>query len=835
MQKQLVWKIILVLAVVVGMGFAWHSMGIDLGLDLRGGAEILYRVHIEEAEVGAKDIMGTTIEVITRRINQFGVGEYRIERSGDNHILLQLPDKGEAEIDRIKEIIKTTGKLTFHLVASEEYMKEQREAKTTPPGYVWKEVDEDDPKKKKEELLVREKADFSGDSVNAVQVVPWQSGIDWAVKITLDRASRTRFAVLTRDHKGERLAIILDGPRKGKLYSAPSIKEEIKGGIPYVTGDFGYEEAETLAGILLSGRLPAPISVEYENIVGPSLGQDSIQDGVRAIAIGMALVVVFMALYYLGAGIIANIAVICNLVILLGILAYLDATLTLPGLAGIVLLVGMSVDANVLIFERIREEIDQGKPLSLAVRNGYQRVFITIFDANLTTMFTAIILFWAGTGPVRGFAVTLGIGLGASMFTSLFATRAFFELLIAKNIMKSFKVFSLIKRTTFTFSKYWKVTAVISIACITLGLATYYQRGREMYDIDFLGGSLIHLRFAEPQNIDGVRNDIAGLGQNFQGCQVQNVWSPHAQIANFALSKEFEIRMELPADKEEHEKFLENMKATLRTRFANRLTRDAVEFTFDGSVTPVEGGSVAKLNLRDTIDIAGIQKQLAMVLSGAKVTGYGKDKDRDMCNLIEIRSSLSDAAKVKSLLERELSSGPFPRTRKVSGDMAQVMIWKAIRAMVIAMIGIVIYMAFRFQLRFGIGAVVALVHDVLITMGALAAVRVEVNLPIIAAFLTIIGYSLNDTIVVFDRVRENMKAMKGKSFVEIIDTSVNQTLGRTLLTSATTLFAAGALFVWGGGVIHNFAYALIVGVVVGTYSSIFVATPVVALLESAKE
>lgn len=761
MHENLRWKILLIVIVVGGMGLAAYYMKIDLGLDLRGGAEILYRVHIEEKEVETQNVMGITLDVISRRINAFGVGEHRLERSGKDNILLQLPDKGEKEIARIKEIIKTTGKLTFHLVASEETIKKHLEGNTSPPGYVWKElVREEKNKGQGERLLIHEKADFLGDAVTNAQVVPWEGGLEWAVKITLNRNSRSRFARLTRDHKGERLAIVLDGVEKGKLYSAPVIKDEIIGP-PHITGSFEHQEAQDLAEILLSGRLPAPISVEYESIVGPSLGQDSIRDGKRAILIGMAVVVAFMAVYYLGAGLVADAAVVCNLVILLGVLAYLDATLTLPGLAGIVLLVGMSVDANVLIFERVREEIAQGRPLSLAVRNAYRRVFVTIMDANLTTLFTAVILFWAGTGPVRGFAVTLGIGLLASMFTALFATRAVFDLLITKKIMSSFKMLSLIGKTSFDFSRYWKMTAVLSTVVILLGLSLYFQRGRQMYDIDFLGGGLIHIRFAGAQDIENVRKDIEDLGRNFAVCQVQSVWSPHEKVSDLSRSEEFEIRLELPEEESDHETFLDNAKGRLREKFAALLAEEAA----------------------------------------------GED----------------------------LSSGPFPRTRKISAGMAQVMLWKAIKAMVFAMVGIVIYMAFRFQLRFGIGAVVALIHDVLFTMGALAVAQVDVNLPIIAAFLTIVGYSLNDTIVVFDRMRENMRTMKNAPFVEIANLSINQTLGRTLLTSFTTLFAAGALFVWGGGVIHNFAYALIVGVIAGTYSSIFVASPIVVLWEAKRK
>lgn len=829
MHKNLRWRLFLIVMVVGGAGLSYHYMGVNLGLDLRGGAEILYKVHLKEAEPGTVNVVTRAMDVINRRIAPFG-GEHRIERLGEDQILIQLPDKGEREIDRIKKLIKTTGKLTFHLVASEENIKKHVENNTTPPGYLWKNVESTN-----EKLLIKEKPDFSGDAITNAQVGIDQDGVHSTVRIDLKSASRSKFARLTRDHIGARLAIVMDGVETGTVYSAPTIQDEIVGGQPIITGNFNYEEAEKLVLALLSGQLPAPISVEYENIVGPSLGHDSIQDGKKAIIIGLALVFAFMAMYYLVAGLIANVAIVCNLVILLGILAYLDATLTLPGLAGIVLLIGMSVDANVLIFERIREEIAQKRTLSLAVRNGYRRVFVTIMDANLTTLFTAIILFWAGTGPVKGFAVTLGIGLLASMFTSLFVTRTIFDFLIAKKIMSSFKVFSLIGKTSFDFSKYWKMTAVVSTVTILLGLALYFQRGREMYDIDFLGGGLIHVRFAEKQDIENVRRNIRDLGTHFSSCQIQSVWSPHERMADldFGKSKEFELRFELPENKSEQETFMDNAKARLRERFARILAADAIDMEF-GAITsvhepPYTGGTAVSMKFKDSISVETLEKRLRGVIQDAEVRGRDEDEGKNMCRLTILTTAIPDSERVKAIIDRELSSEPFPRTRKIGADIARKMIEKAIKAMVLAMIGIVIYMTFRFQLGFGIGAVVALVHDVLFTMGALAVARVEVNLPIIAAFLTIIGYSLNDTIVLFDRIRENMNTMKDTPFIQIVKLSINQTIGRTLITSLTTLFAAGALFVWGGGVIHNFAYALIVGVVVGTYSSIFIAAPIVVL------
>jgi preprotein translocase SecF subunit len=304
-------------------------------------------------------------------------------------------------------------------------------------------------------------------------------------------------------------------------------------------------------------------------------------------------------------------------------------------------------------------------------------------------------------------------------------------------------------------------------------------------------------------------------------------------VADLSHSKEFEIRMELPTDKSEHDTFLANAKGNLRKQFASLLAEDAIPVREWGPVQEKGGsqGVTVPITLTEQTEINTLESRIRKVIPDAKVTGRDEDTGKPACRKVIVATSNPDDELVRSMIKRELASEPFPRTRKIGPDMAQKMIEKAMWAMFFAMIGIVIYMAFRFQLRFGIGAVVALIHDVLFTMGALAVARVDVNLPIIAAFLTIVGYSLNDTIVVFDRMRENMKTMKNAKFVDIVNLSINQTLGRTLLTSLTTLLAAGALFVWGGGVIHNFAYALIVGIVAGTYSSIFVASPIVVLWE----
>jgi SecD/SecF fusion protein len=479
------------------------------------------------------------------------------------------------------------------------------------------------------------------------------------------------------------------------------------------------------------GALPAPMYIEEERTVGPLLGQDSINKGIKASIIGSIAVFIFMAFYYLFSGIVANIALLLNLLIILGCLGMLphlfpgiSATLTLPGIAGMALSLGMAVDANVLINERIREELSTGRSLRTAINNGYSKAFSAIFDSNLTTLIAALLLFQFGTGPIRGFAVTLTIGLVASMFTAIVVTRTIFEALLNLGWLKSLPMLKLIGETKLDFIGKRRIFYLISLVVIITGLVFFFKKGPSAYGIDFAGGQLQEYSFKNPPAIDKVRQLLKEL--NLADASIQQ--------------------------------FKDNPKVILikTAQDQNTVLTDKLKKAFP-------------------------------------------DEDVQMLKIEHV--------------------GP------VAGKHLKA---KAFYALVWSLVGILIYVAFRFKhFNFAVAGVIALIHDVLVALGFLAITGRQIDLLSVTAFLTIAGYSINDTIVIYDRVRENMRLVRKASLYELINLSVNQTLGRTILTSGVTLLVVIAIFLYGGEVLSNFAFTLLVGFISGVYSTIYIASPLV--------
>ncbi|HIE10925.1 MAG TPA: protein translocase subunit SecD, partial [Kiritimatiellae bacterium] len=575
-----------------------------------------------------------------------------------------------------------------------------------------------------------------------------------------DAKGARKFARVTEDHApgGPKnpsatgrhyLAIVLDGT----LYSAPFIKTPIYGGEAVIEGDFTAEEARDLAIVLRAGALPAPLRIVEERAVDPTLGRDSIRSGKRATIMAGAAVMVFMLLYYRLGGLVADGALILDLVLLplgmmiasgfLGLLTAAQSvgnarislpTLTLPGIAGIALTAGMAVDANVLIFERIREELRGGKRIWSAITAGYEKAFRTILDANVTTIITAVILFWQGSGPVRGFAVTLTAGILASMYTALVVTRMLFHLMVGYFGLKKVRMMQSFTKPQFDFLGKRAVGILLSLLVIAGSWTAFVIKGERNLGVDFTGGRSITFGLAEHLPVEEIRAALekAGIGE--------------AQI-----------------------------------QYVKRISADP------------EARKAENLEVRVAFD-AGDRAREALL------SRFG---DRGLRVL------------------QEDSIGP-----KVGRELQK----KAVMAIGFALVGIVIYITLRFEFGFAMGAIVALAHDVLITVGVYCLFGRQLSLPIIAALLTIVGYSVNDTIVVFDRIRENLRLKgSGASYISIANSSINQTLSRTLLTSLTTLLSVGILLLFGGGAINDFALTLFIGIVVGTYSSVFVATPVTLL------
>ena len=723
MERKLIYKILMILAVLgtcVYFAFPLNKR-INLGLDLQGGMHLLLKIDTSHLEGKAKDdAADRAVEVIRNRIDQFGVRETSIQKQGIDEIVVQLP--GVTDRQRAIDLIGKTAMLEFKLASSEpEKLKAAIEG-NVPEGFVLARSEDNEP------LLLERQAVLSGDALTDAEVRFDQSKFNEPlVSLRFNAEGAKKFADITAANVGKRLAIVLDG----KVQSAPNIREAIPSGEAVITGRFDIAQAQDLALVLRVGALPAPMSIEEERTVGPLLGQDSIDKGVKASIIGIALVFIFMAGYYLFAGLISDFALLLNLVMILGGLGLLpvlfpgvSATLTLPGIAGVALALGMAVDANVLINERIREEIATGKPLRAAIGLGYDRAFSAIFDSNFTTLIAAFLLFQFGTGPIRGFAVTLTIGLIASMFTAIVATRTIFEMLLGFGWLKSLPMLRLMKETKIDFIGIRRICYVISLVAIIIGVGVFLKKGKAAYGIDFSGGQLQEYSFKTVPQIDKVRGVLKDSG--FKDVSIQQ--------------------------------FKDNPRVVL-----------------------------------------------------IKTTDYNSEV---------VTNKLKE-----KFPDQDIQVLRIERVGPIAGKH---LINKALLALIWSFVGIALYVTFRFKhLDFGVAGVIALVHDVLIALGALAFTGRQIDLLSVTAFLTIAGYSINDTIVVYDRIRENMRLLRKTSLSEIINISINQTLSRTVLTSGVTLLVVIAIFLFGGEVLSNFAFALIVGFIAGTYSSIYVAAPLV--------
>ena len=521
----------------------------------------------------------------------------------------------------------------------------------------------------------------------------------------------------------------------GVLYSAPVINEPILTGSGEISGRFDEKEAFELANVL-ENPLRAPLHLEESREVDPTLGKDSIRSGVKAALIGTIAVVAFMLVYYLFAGLVANVALMLNIVILLGVMCSIGTTLTLPGIAGIVLTIGMAVDANVLIFERIREELAAGKSMRGALSAGYDKAFGTIFDSNLTTLISSVILIFMGTGPVKGFGITLTIGVTVSMFTALVVTRLIFDWLLDKNMLKGMKMLHIIRGAKIDFMKWAFPAFIASWLLIVIGNGYGLVRGRDVLGVEFAGGNSITMNFSEKILVDKLR-----------------------ETATKAAGSDVLIAYQ----------------------------RD------------IGGG---KENLRITIRSLG----------GAKA-------EQDKAAADKVISALKEQFPNAKLSVAGVDSvGPT-----VGAEIRNT----AIYASLLAMFGILVYVAFRYEFSFAVGAVVAIIHDIFMTLGWYFLTGRQLNATTVAAVLTIIGFSINDTIVIFDRIREDLKLGIRGTFKEVMNQALNQTLSRTIITAGTVFLTSVALYGFGGRVIIDFAFCFMVGVLTGTYSSIYIASPCV--------
>lgn len=1127
-------RLIIVLALTVLSALVVWKKSIPLGLDLLGGSELHYRIRTEElSAVEKRDITQSTIDVISKRIDPEGRMEISIRASGENRFIIQLPGMGPEESRRIEDMIRRSGKLRFCLVNddSEDIARArqgERVAGYTPflpaardeKGQVtrWRKGTYAElsqlPATDTSWFLVENNARVTGEYLTNPRTTEDDQGLP-AVGFTFRGTGRVQFENLSEQNIGKRLAIILDQD----LYSAPTIQTRISGS-GVITGRFTQTEIRDLIAVLRAGQLPADIELEWNNAVGAQLGEDSIRAGITACIIALVLVIIFMGIYYLATGLIADFAVLLNLVLVLGAMAGLQAVLTLPGIAGLVLTLGMAVDANVLINERIREEMQRGKTLRLAIRSGYDRAFVTILDSNLTTLITGLILFAVGTGPVRGFATTLCLGIIISMFTAVWVTRWILDLLVEHGIINSLPMMQVFRFPSIPFTRMRTGAFMVSAICIAAGLFVFFARGEEKYDTDLTGGFRAEMELQKGVPISDFRKRV---GEIFRNADVQSAWSPQEVRTDTTDPKRFSIRIRLSKnDPKRVEKMREDIIEVLRQHNLYQGINQETEPAWSFRLTLMS--PVSELELRSLLTEAGYReaaiKDVAMVdapssdylirlqgsaentdaavskvldalsalivnqspkikigeivredslIQGAaanavpaylpiqlsetcstaavrkailtdilaepdmtdlRVAGHGADQGMEVARemaiwapediLMKIAQSAKTELQVQSFelpaageiqmaltspqtettilghlneasvlddvraiipirvestqftlemaplseekamekiqseltkeFENELSNGqavqapvitpaeppaalteaeieagvsyftvkfPAPvqlqevkaslaaagypeslitsesalRAAVASQDIDEVLIKlqgepaqieeakahiaqtfaekqmnpfrsietigevvagemkdKAILAVILSWAAIVFYLWFRFgEVKFGLAAVIALIHDVLFTAGALGVADalsgspignflgfsdIKVNVTTIAAFLTLIGYSVNDTIVVFDRIRENMGGIRRRVDGPLVDLSINQTLSRTVLTGTTTMLALVVLYVVGGPAIHGFTFVMLVGVLVGTYSSVFIASPILVGWES---
>jgi SecD/SecF fusion protein len=723
LRKRLLAMALMVLLVLFSVATIWPpEKKISLGLDIQGGTSFLIRLVGGDKEIN-KGMLEQAVEVIRKRVDYFGVGEPIISPVGNDRILVQIPGLDTAKIQEARDQLSRVAKLEFRLVYPDngERLRDIDAGKEViPPDYrieVYKHAAEGNEKPTEERLLVKKKADLGGDRVSASNAYYGNEG--WTVQLKFDSEGAKKFGQITEQYKGHRFAIVLDGV----IQSAPVIRDAIYGGDAVITGRFTEQEARGLASVL-QNPLQTPVSIEEERSVSPTLGMDSIRASILAGLVGLAITLVCVLVYYRLAGLVANLALVINLILLIGALTMFRFVLTLPGIAGIILTIGLSVDASVLIYERLREEMALGKSLKVAVQTAYEKAFSSILDANVTTFITAVILFLNASGPVRGFAISLTFGILASLFTALIFGRNCLGWFVDTGRVTRISMLHLISSKNFNFLGKGFIACMCSLALIIAGATAFYLRGEKNFGVDFRGGDLVTL--STTQNVS--------VGQ----------------------------------------------------------VRDALK----------------PIHLED----AAIQQSQ----QGGK-------------NYITIRSSLNTSDKVEKQVMQALPAAAFhvERSERVGALVGGELAKSSLVALGLGILGILIYVTLRFELSFAVGAIVALVHDVVITVGVFSLLGRELTLTMVGAVLTIAGYSINDTIVVYDRIREGLASGRRGTIEQIMNESINQTLSRTILTSTVTLIPILCLFSFGGAVLRDFSLAIIVGVVVGTYSSIFIASPIV--------
>jgi SecD/SecF fusion protein len=932
-----------------------------LGVDLSGGTILVYNVDTQNKPADMS--IDQLVNALKERLDPKGMFNYSIRSLGEDQVEIIMPRAHEEDVDRVKQLISTVGRLQFKMVANTrrhaeliqiaderwprrdvttsavfvrygvwlplrrgatsdrdpdqelirqgeslkpnekrdvtlengrsytirfvtleeatfDQLDRSRHVIATGPGgreFVLSRWDDDGVKVGPPENLVKEdpvtgdryvlmyndEYDVTGTYLR--RVYPTFHEGQLAVGFQFDAEGADKFGNLTNDYRPQQnagytsqLGVMLDN----RLRSAANLIERISSsGVITLGANATNAEVDRLVKILNAGQLPAAVEKEPASQfqIDATLGSDTIEKGQIAIAVSLVMVVVFMLIYYQAVGFIAVLGLLLNLLFTVALMVLLKATWTLPGLAGLVLTIGMSVDANVLIYERMREEIDRGASLGMAIRNGYGKAWSAILDGNLTTIFSAMILYVIGTDFIRGFAVTLILGLLTSMFCAVFVTRAFFDLLYAKRWLQRLRMLRLLSQPNFDFLRLRRVWAAVSAVVIAIGMIGAAARGPNNFDIDLLGGTMVQVAFRE----DKPKLDSAQV-RELASKELPNVSLESVHYTGEAPGYRYIIRTTEQNGQMVREKIIKAFEEYLRLpRLAVGAERPIGETPDHESLTPLKGGKEFELTLSQPRATSLVRTSVTTVLAQNQPTlaniedafavipvSAGPVESDSRAEFDRFRLAVApgvDLSQLVPALQKQVSAtAAFDQFNQFGPQVAGETQTRAVWAIALSWLVIIIYVAFRFHSwEFGVAGVVALVHDSLAAIGltalfSLAAVYVpaleylfisdmKINLTVIAAVLTLIGYSINDTIVIFDRVRE----IRGKSpnlTEALFNRSLNETLSRTIITSLTVFMVVVVLLAGGGVTLRGFTFVLLLGLILGTYSTIYIASPVVLLL-----
>ena len=728
------------------------------GIDLIGGSSFTLRVQPtigpngEEVPVTANAV-SQAILTVEKRLNQDGSADLKIVAQGEDRILVEMPGIAPEDAKRIRTILEKIAKLELKAVHPETRVLANKVAADPDneivPGYelkVLKDTDEDG-NATSENILIKSRASLDGTYIVHAQELygPYEGQLD----VQLNKEGATKMFDLTKkmQHGRDRLAIVLDG----KVLSAPVVQSSLSQKFQ-ISGMGTAKEAKALAAALLN-PLKNGLVVEEERTMSATLGKETVSQGVIAGVAGLSLTLLFVMLYYRMAGIIAMIGLALNILILFGAMAMFGFTFTLPGIAGIILTIGVAVDANVIIYERLREEMAAGKSLRTAINTAYEKAFSAIFDANLTTLITALILFWRASGTVKGFAVTLTIGILASMLAALLCTRVLFWWFSDKGIVKKLKFMNLIPQRSFDFLGKRKISFAVSGVLILFALGEMGYERKDALGIDFVGGAQVQFQFEGADEIT----------------------QPEAQKVLAAIPDLHKAPSSQEETNTNGNHLLSVRCSSEDTAVIEKALRDAFPAILKAEVP--------------ALDANGVQKTDG---AGQPMVQYKYQMAKDT----------------------------------ISASLGSEFLTTAVWALIIGLFAILVYITIRFEFSFALGAFIALCHDLIIVFGFVIFRGHEMSLIHVGAFLTIAGYSINDTIVIFDRIREDLKNKSG-DVKDVMNQAISSTLSRTVLTSATTFASVLILWIFGGVALRDFSFTIMIGVIVGTYSSIYIASPIV--------